>query len=313
VHHRLLILTFLTLGTVSARAQAPALDTPTEPAAAPNAAASPAEVPRAPQPAAPAVAAEPPGPVVQTAPHPLRPYSADVHNPARTDAAVQHQLPQPYVTPPPSPPPPEPRRHGRAGAPFALALGPGFMWRGGSAQRVLTSDRANAGFELLATYDVWAPSARAVVAAGLDLRLEHLGDPDELAVWHRSVQAELQPRFRVTRWLWPHLRVAVGMVSTRFRLSDLGGLDFADHDVHVASTLGAGFTLRTPARLFETHRGRLSSFSIGVSIEGGYTFAKAATLRAKPTSDSDLTQATFALGDVERSGAYLRALGVFRF
>lgn len=308
MNNRLLILSLVTLVTVNARAQAPAAEAAPEPDAATAGSPTPA--------AAATTDAQPPTapparPVVQTAPHPIRPYSPNTQNPARADAPGQFQPPQAYVTPPP--PPPEPRRYGRAGAPFALALGPGFMWRGAGGTRALTSDAANAGFELLATYDVWAPSPRLIVAAGIDTRFEHLGDPDALAVWHRMVQAELQPRFQLTRWLWPHLRAAVGVVVTRFRLEDLDSFDFEDRDAHVASTLGAGFTLRTPSRLFETHRGRLSSFSIGLTLEAGYTYAKAASLEATPTADSELARATFSLGELERSGAYLRALVALRF
>lgn len=295
MHTRWLILSLLTLATAGARAQeaAPAPVAPLE--VAPTEASTPV-----PQPAPPTSA-------------PAAPYDPSVHHPARAGAAVQYRLPQPYVTPPPRPEPKPPRRHGRAGAPFALALGAGFMWRGASSQRALTDDASNAGFELLATYDVWAPTPRLIVAAGLDLRTERIGDPDALAVYHRTVQAELQPRIQVTRWLYPHVRLAVGVVSTRLRLEDASGLDFTDRDAHVAGTLGAGFTLRTPARTFETYAGRLSSLSLGLTLEGGYTLAPEASLRAEPSADAEIARTTFSLGTLKRSGAYLRAMIALRF
>jgi len=90
--------------------------------------------------------------------------------------------------------------------------------------------------------------------------------------------------------------------------------EILDRDTHLIGQLGAGLTLRTPARLLETHRGRLSSLSLGVLIDGGYTFAKAATLAAElEGGSSDIERTSFDLGSLRRSGGYLRTMAVMRF
>jgi hypothetical protein len=119
----------------------------------------------------------------------------------------------------------------------------------------------------------------------------------------------------VTRWLWPQLRLALGAIDTRFRADHLAADDhhYRGHDTHLVGTVGAGVTLRTPARLFETERGRAASLSLGVLLDGGYTFAREATMTATPQGDGDIARTGFALGGLARSGAYARVVMVARF
>lgn len=236
--------------------------------------------------------------------------------------------PEPVAPPPVQPPPaasrsrprrvrkaPRPRRYGNAGAPFAFAAGPGVLWHNESAHSVYSDHVYNVALELFGTYDVWSPLPRTIIAAGVSLRSELLGADHDLTIRNHSVQGELMARFGATRWLWPHLRVGVGAITTRFRLHTPKGQgsSYEDRDTNVVSTFGAGLTVRTPGRLFETRGGHLASLSLGLLIEGGYTLAPAAQLRAKPTEHSDLPRTTFALGGLERGGGYLRVMGVVRF
>ena len=312
--NRLLIVTFLALGASVAHAEPP----PATASSGPEAVAAPPAAQPSAQP--PERAAAPAGAAAST---PVGPSAASPYvtppplaapplrgNAAVPDAAVQVRLPvRPYAQTP------EPRRHGDAGAPFALGIGPGFVWRGESGHDVFTARAYTPGLELFASYDVWRPAPKLKVAAGLGLRSERIGDDAAFALFHHAVQAELTARLGATRWLWPQLRLALGAVTTRFRLTDLPAddLSYGGRDTHVTGQAGAGVTLAAPARTFETRRGRLSSLSLGLLIDGGYTFAKAATLEAEPTSDADVARASFGVGSLRRSGGYLRTLAIVRF
>jgi hypothetical protein len=235
------------------------------------------------------------------------------------------QAPPPYVTPPGAPvrmlppqlhpiePPVEPVRHGDATAPFALGIGGSVLWYG-DHDYALTDLKHTGAFELFATYDVWTPVPGLVLAAGASLRHESRTIDFYYDLRQNTVQAELMARLVATPWLHPHVRVAVGGVITNFSRTDsTADVKYEDTSGGVASTFGAGFTLRTPPRLFETHRGRLASLSMGVLVEGGYALNQDATLEAKPTEGSEIERATFSLGSLDRSAAYLRIAAVVRF
>ena len=283
--HRLLIATILALGARVAHAESAP---PAPPAADPDSASLPAP-------------SEDPSDA--SPPH--------LRGSAVPDAAVQVQLPVRAYEPQPS----APRRRSAAGAPFALGIGAGFVWRGESGHDVFTSRAYTPGLELFASYDVLPLAPKLVLAAGLGLRSERVGDDADFSVSHHAVQAELTARLGATRWLWPQLRMALGAVTTRMRLTGLpvDDLSYEGRDTHLIGQMGAGVTLRTPGGSSETRRGRLSSLSLGVLVDGGYTFAKAANLDAEPTDDADVAQASFALGSLRRSGGYLRTLAIVRF
>ncbi len=224
---------------------------------------------------------------------------------------VRYRLPPPQLYPITRPRPP--RRYGDAGAPFAFGVGASLLWRKDEAYKLFTASDPGAGLELFATYDIWTPFRGAIVAAGLSYRFQGLGE-ERLDLSLHAAQAELMARFAAASWLWPHLRVAVGVNTTRFHVDDgASDLSYEDHTAGVASTFGGGFTLRTPSRLFETWGGHLSSLSLGLLLEAGYTLEEAAELEAKPTRSSDLARTTFPLGKLERNAAYMRVTGVVRF
>lgn len=206
-----------------------------------------------------------------------------------------------------------PRRYGDAGAPYAFGIGAGIVWRDDRGYDLFTKHARNTGIELSGSYDVWATRS-LVVAAGASYRNELHQDLERFDLAHNSLTADLTARARAASWLFPHVRLAAGFISTRFRADDaLADLDYDDRDVGFLGSAGAGFTLRTPSRTFETHGGRISSLSLGVLLEGGYAFANDATLRAKPSASSDIERYTFSLGTLERGGPYLRVMFVVRF
>jgi hypothetical protein len=233
-------------------------------------------------------------------------------------------MPPPYVTPgapvrmlPPRLAPvwvsPEPRVHGDATSHFALGIGGSSLWHQKHGYR-LSEQKQTSAFELFASYDVWTPAPALTFALGVSLRNESRSIDFDYDLKQNTVQAELMARVRATSWLDPHLRLAVGGVITQFSRKDVAaGVTYEDRVGGVASTFGAGITLHTPARLFETRRGRLASLSLGVLGEGGYTLSSDAKLAAKPTRDGEVTRATFSFGNLDRNAAYLRIAGVLRF
>jgi hypothetical protein len=245
------------------------------------------------------------------------PSAAAAGQPPRSAySGVRYRLPPPRLYPiaPQRARPARPRRYGDAGAPFTIAVGGSRLWQQDDGYERLSQDESSGALELFASYDVWAPTRGLVIAAGASFRSQAYDSDDAYQLQHSTVQAELLARLVVTSWWMPHLRAAVGGVVTRFESRDASAVtEYEDRDAGVASTFGAGFTLSTPRRLFETRGGRLSSLAVGVLVEGGYTLAKAATLAAKPTESSEITRATFSLGKLERSAPYLRIMGVLRF
>ncbi|MDB4940725.1 MAG: hypothetical protein JWP97_259 [Labilithrix sp.] len=326
---RLLALTLLGLATTEAAAQAvppPGAQPPVvqTPAAPPTAVEAPAAVvplaPPAPAELRPPAASPPP---LQRAPQAVDPRNPNVifqsnrpvlvqpgPAPRRRYGSAPVQQPAPDWRPTPR----EPRRYGNAGAPFALGVGGSLLWRNDHAEHVLSKHKATGALDVFATYDVWSPMRGAVIAVGASLRHEAWLGNDDYSLHNNAVQAELMARYGVTRWLWPHVRAAVGGVTSHFKQRDtLARLDYDDRSSSAIGTFGAGFTLRTPARLFETHRGWLASLSFGLLVEGGYTVAKPADFHLKPTQSGDLARSTFAVGSVDRSAPYLRLMGVLRF
>jgi len=236
--------------------------------------------------------------------------------PAPSQRQVRFASPRLYpISPRPIPPraPRGPRRYGNAGAPFAFGIGVGAIFRDDVGYELFSERDASTGLELFASHDIWAPGSRAIVSAGIDYRNERHEGADDIGVAHNTLQAELNARFIATSWLLPHVRLAAGFVATRFDADDeLAAIHFEDHDLGFVGTLGAGFTLRTPPRSFETYRGRLASLSLGLLLEGGYTLASPASLRAKPTGSSDVERVSFSLGELDRGGPYFRTMLVVR-
>lgn len=195
-----------------------------------------------------------------------------------------------------------------------MGLGASFIWRDDVGYELFSRAARSSAFELFASYDVWAPSPAVVFALGAALRSELHETDRAFELAHNALQAEATARFMALRWLWPHLRIAAGFMATRFAAKDIDtDLVFEDRDIGFVGSLGGGFTVRTPARLFETYRGRLASLSLGLMLEGGYTLASAASLQAKPRGSSEIPRDTFAFGELDRGGPYLRVLFVIRF
>jgi hypothetical protein len=225
-----------------------------------------------------------------------------------------YRLPRPRLDPLDFKPAKPPRRHGDAGAPFAVGIGGGMRFRNGSGYRKLGDADRQSEFDLFGSYDVYQPMPRIVFAVGLNYRYGHVGDSDLLVVKSHTAQAELNVRYTLTTWLFPHVRGGVGVITSVADFSDAAGsFSASDRSTGATGSLGGGFTLRTPRRLFETRGGHLASLSIGLLVEAGYVFAPTADYTLRPKSNADVEQSSISLGKLEQGGAYLRFLAVVRF
>jgi hypothetical protein len=193
-----------------------------------------------------------------------------------------------------------------------FGIGGSLRFRSDHGYRQLHSAKQQSEFELTGAYDVFQPVRRLVFAAGLDYRYAAFGDSDTLLILTHAVQADLIARYTPASWLFPHVRAGIGAQLSRADLDD-DVYKAHDRNASVTGSLGAGFTLQTPRRLFETWGGHLASLSLGLLLEGGYAFASAADFQLKIKTNSDLPLARIPLGKLDLGGPYLRILAVVRF
>jgi hypothetical protein len=215
--------------------------------------------------------------------------------------------------PPPRLHPIEVEHHGDAGAPFTFGLGPTFSWHNDRGYRYLSGHDRATDLELLGTYDVLAPVSRLVIAVGASYRHGSASGEQGLELAQHTVQAEIMPRVVVLPWLVPHARIAGGVVTSVVELDSGYSRAIEDRDTSYTFTLGGGLTLRTPARLFESSRGRMASLGFGVAVDAGYTFASAAQFGEKREQVHGVTRAPLSLGTLERKAPYVRLLFLVRF
>ena len=83
---------------------------------------------------------------------------------------------------------------------------------------------------------------------------------------------------------------------------------FEDDGIAPFGSAGLGLTLRTPTRTFEDRRGNLASLSFGLMIEGGYTLSAPLDFKLDGPGPrkSDITLSEADLGELDRSGPYVR-------
>ena len=126
--------------------------------------------------------------------------------------------------------------------------------------------------------------------------------------------------------LQPHARLAAGAAflnaeleenGVTYRDGSTGILDgeLFDSLVSPFASLGLGFTLRTPTRLFEDEKGHLAALSAGFMLEGGYTLAAPVevALDGPGPGDQGIALREPGLGELKRSGPYVRGSLVMRF
>jgi hypothetical protein len=217
--------------------------------------------------------------------------------------------------------PPRPVRS--AGAPIAIALVYERAWATDSGYNLFGDKNRVKQFGLWASYDIWTVSPRLILAAeggwaGWEEKSHYMDAVFQTRLSTGTFHLGANLRYAVQPWLQPHIRVAGGVslldVEIKSTENDVE-TSFKDHDVSPFASIGAGFMLRTPTRLFETNSGDFASLSMGVVLEGGYTFGAPAsfTLEPKEKSNERILLKSADLGKLDRSAGYLRISLVVRF
>jgi hypothetical protein len=249
-------------------------------------------------------------PVAAPLPQPAGPLPP-VYYPPPVYAPVPRQI---RLLPPRLTPIQPPRRHGDAGGPWALGMAVDVSWRDDPGYHYVTRHRASGEFELFASHDVLEIGRPLVVSAGLSYR--HFGSKaqSDLSLDQHALQGDLVARVTAASWLFPHVRASFGVVTSKLELdSDQHDISLTVHDTNWLATFGGGATLRTPARLFESRRGKLASLSFGIILEGGYVLAPAADFHQRGSHGEGIARAPLSLGLLDRKAPYLRIGMVTRF
>lgn len=311
------------------------------PAAAP-AAATPAPAPAAAAPAAAPVEAAPAAAAPEAAPPAAAPATAapaaePLPDPGLTEeerqrreadrarirlllARARSERAQQEAGQPAPQPEPEPVRHGDAGAALALGFSIDMPWYTEPNYDLFSSTDVNPRYGLWATYDVLSLGERAFISAGAGFDVE---STKSNGLFAGALDSELTAvvlygtgvaRYALVDWLQPHARLSVGGQLVRTQLSFGNNTYHNDADLPFGS-VSAGFTLRTPSRLFETRRGDMAALSFGLMIEGGMTFAPAVEMAIDGPGPDDRAIALIEsdLEDLDRSGPFMRVSLVARF
>jgi hypothetical protein len=127
-----------------------------------------------------------------------------------------------------------------------------------------------------------------------------------------AAYAGVSARYEIWDYLAPHARLAAGMARTELTLDTQLDGTFEAAEWLPFATLGAGATLTTPDRFFQSRSGALASFSVGLSLEGGYWLSAPLETTLDTGSEGRLPVAPANLGDLSRSGPYVRLAFVAR-
>jgi hypothetical protein len=226
---------------------------------------------------------------------------------------------------------PEPAEvDGDAGAPFAIAVSLDSSFYPDPSYDVYGNDDVDTRIGVWLAYDVAMLRTDTVVAIELGYGTESAeanvlgGISSELSTHAAHLGAQL--RWMPLAVLQPHARLAAGAAFLDARLLVPGGPyedgssglfdgELFDSLVSPFASLGLGATLRTPTRLFEDERGNLASLSAGIMLEAGYTLAGPVdvALDGPGPDDQAIALREPGLGELKRSGPYLRGSFVIRF
>jgi len=221
--------------------------------------------------------------------------------------------------PAPVAPPEPPRVRGDAGAAFGLGLAVDLDWNLDEGYDLYGEDDVAPRLGLWFSYDLLQLGKRAILAAeigassGMDSTNWPFGDLDtSLNVTRFHLAADL--RYALWPVLQPYLRLAAHGSLVKMELNFPDDESFTDKDFSGGGSLGVGFTVRTPTRLFENRQGKFASLSVGVLFEGGYMLASPVSFDLGGKGSDDRIEVTSAsLGELDLSGPYFRTSLVVRF
>jgi len=207
----------------------------------------------------------------------------------------------------------QPYSPGDAGAAIGIGLSLEFPWHTGDSFDLFSADDVGERFGMWATHDLLAFGDRAFLAAGVGFDIESV---DSANLFAGALDTELSAtvlyattlvRYVVADWLQPHARLSLGGQLVRTEL-ELNGTDYSNDGDLPFGSLGAGFTLRTPDRTFESRHNRLAALSFGLMIEAGYTVAAPLemSIDGPGPDERDIALREPVLADLDRSGPFLR-------
>ncbi len=177
---------------------------------------------------------------------------------------------------------------------------------------LLGDEDVEGGWGLAISYAWWLSEALSV-APELGYAGSHAEGGELLGGAIRRVElassaasAGVSARYEVWDYLAPHARLAAGMARTDLTLDTQLDGTFETAQWLPFSTLGLGATVTTADRMFQSKTGALSSFSMGFSVEGGYWLSAPLETTLEGGPEGRLPVARPNLGDLSRSGPYVR-------
>ncbi len=241
----------------------------------------------------------------------------------RADGGQRH-FPEQRTEANPTGPPlrmePEPARvRGDAGAAIAIGLAFEQDWNLDEGYDLFGEDDVAPRIGVWFGHDLLSLGERTILAgeigvgSGMDTTS---GEFDSMETTLQNTRLQVAACLRHVIWpvLQPHLRLA-GHLSFLEAKLDFGDDErFKDEGFSGGGSLGAGFTVRTPTRLFENRKGGFASLSIGVLLEGGYMLASPVSfdlVEDEPTDRIEVRKAP--LGELALSGPYFRSSLLVRF
>jgi hypothetical protein len=298
----------------------------TPPAALPPTAAGPESAPPPPsaagQPGADGLIAPPAEPPPQYNPYPTA--QRYQHRWTRDDlervrAALSAERARRRAPLPAAPPPPlEPIVHGNATPAIAIGLEVDAIFHQDIGFRLFDERRASPRFALFLGHDLASLTPRLILSGDVGFGFED-SEGDDLfagsgkALLHtKTLHAALSLRWNISNVFAPHLRLAGGVSAVELELE----LEEHEHDNAVSpfGSLGAGFFVHTPPRVFETRNGKLASLSLGLLFEAGYALRAPVDFALTAHGGAHSIEIVNAkLGRLDLSGAYVRSAVVLRF
>jgi hypothetical protein len=213
-----------------------------------------------------------------------------------------------------------PRVYGDAGAPWTIGLDITTAFLNDVGFRHFDGRGVRPRFGVFASHDVATLAHKLILAVEVGAAIESadapglLGANSQVSLDSQTFHAALDLRWDVLSFLAPQLRASGGVSLFQVDLADQERSYLTEQAASGFGALGAGVLLHTPPRAFETHAGGMSSFGMGLLLEGGYALRSPIDvgLHAK-ASAREIAVVDASLGRLSLSGAYFRSALLVRF
>ena len=217
-------------------------------------------------------------------------------------------------------PKPEPERvRGDAGAAIGIGLSFEQDWNLDKSYDLFGEDDVAPRVSLWFSYDLLSLGQRTILSGEIGVgsgRDETRGEFDGMATTLQNTRLQVAVYLRQVIWpvFQPHLRLAGHLAYLEADLDFHGEERFSDNGFTGGGSLGAGFMVRTPTRLFENRRGEFASLSFGVLLEGGYMLASPVSFELVEDQPEGRVEVRYPpLGELALSGPYFRSSLLVRF